>query len=373
MWGLPPSFCPRRDTQLLTSGLFEELENAIGKLSSRNLSSYHRILATRPELPIVISPLPFIAIEQVLFMSSVYSYDEMFVTSAHRCAACQSSAQPCRSPPCSVFFMPKFKQLLQCVSEKYGDYACDFIHVAGQVLSKIVVGCSSLVAVYCGRTLGDGTNTKKMMRRMKLQNIPTFLVQQWGERLDYRQTRIFEWRPVPGSLAAPCYPTHEKGGGVPPPELHHNHLMIPTPCLYVVAKGKPSEVIRTNDFCMDILTRFIDSRIPAPLLVRAYFAYGPVGSHPMEYITIRIRQRAFPIGTPDSHMNYDLILIKGQPFTNLDIDAIMTTAAPDAADDDPISPGRRPLFVKRVGKLGTAREGIRCLLPKHSVNRDDDE
>lgn len=336
-----PKFTPGPNTHYLISTLFDELERAMGKLTIRNLETFYQTLALRPELPIIITPLPFIAIEQVLFMSSVYTFEEMFVSVPRHSSAkvdhhSGTTADHCPDC-CSVFFMPQFRKLLLCVSTKYGDFASDFIHVAGQVLSKIVLGCTSLVAVYCGRTLGDGTNIRKLSKRMRVQNIPSFLVQQWGERLDFRQTRIFEWRN--------CW---ERRVQQPPPfETRSSPPIAQENVMHRICKGRASDLLTTNEFCMDILKTFLETRLLAPILVRVYFC-NP-SSCSLDYITIRIRTREF--AQPRMHYqqpissallaNYDLILIKGQPFTNLDIDEIMAAAA-DNKEPFP--------FVKRLGR-----------------------
>jgi hypothetical protein len=159
-----PTFLPQPAMFSSVRRVFADLEETLGPYTKASAKRFRRFIATRPEFPCVLSTLPFIAIEQVLFAATQYPWDELFTESWN------TGKIGVRSD--------RFIRVLERLSSKYGARAEDFFNVTEQVLARLAVQQTVFAAVYVGPTGEAGE-----LQRGPRDTVPEF-----------KQQRVFEYR-----------------------------------------------------------------------------------------------------------------------------------------------------------------------------------
>lgn len=158
-----PSFVPQAKIVCCVRRAFDDLEESLGRYSSRTGDRFLGFLQRRPEYPCVLSRLPFLAVEQLLFAVSHHRWADIFESTS-------GGAVRLRDGP--------FSLLLEHVAAKYRSRAPDFMQLAHHVLAKVAVQQTAFVAAYVGPEGRAGD-----MPCGPREPAPSF-----------RQQRIFEWR-----------------------------------------------------------------------------------------------------------------------------------------------------------------------------------
>lgn len=298
--GVAPEFRASPENELFMRNVFRDMELSIGKFASRS-DKFTRFVYQRPEYPVVLTPIPFTAVTQILFM--VTHSDNMFEPSRCRCAECWNKTM--RNHELSK----PFSRLLSAVASKYGRDKQGFLSVARQVISKIVAGQHTFLAVYIGNAIGP----------KRLRKLGVCLYPGWdGELISFRTTRAFEFNQVhalfPLNPFSKCifftFSERETVAGSGEGKVSAKQMLCPATTPGFTSSLPPSAL------CDKILERAHEylsttSSIPAPayVLERIYFMEESV------HVTVKVRR----VKTQAKTCHYEIFILKGEPYTNLDL------------------------------------------------------
>jgi hypothetical protein len=304
--GVAHDFRASPENEIVMRNVFRDMELSIGKFASRS-EKFTRFVYQRPEYPVVLTSVPFTAVTQILFM--VTHSDDMFEPSRCRCAECWNKTT--RNHELSG----AFSRLLSAVASKYGRDKQGFLSLARQVISKIVAGQRTFLAVYIGNAIGP----------KRLRKLGVCLYPGWdGELVSFRTTRAFEFNQAHAALFplnpfSKCifFTFSEREMAAAPGE----------------GKGKPSSLSAKQMLCPATAPGFTSSLPPSALcdkiLQRAheYFSATPSSPPPahvleriyfMEesvHVTVKVRR----VRTQAKTCHYEIFILKGEPYTNLDL------------------------------------------------------
>lgn len=237
-----PVFAPQIEAHYGVANAFADLEDLFGRYSAKRASRFKGLLLRRPEYPVILTRLPFSAVEQVLFAMSMCRFHELFVWAAElvdsrlgaeawRPPEDTFRQDPFRQDPAQAasvatgngqwrermmdqFALPaavtlasdvnphdrlgglrvrrgRFSELLDRLGSKYRSRREDFLELAYALLAKASKKQTAFVAVYvgpCGRAGESPCGTREAA--------PSF-----------RQQRVFEWRILGRLTPATCYQT----------------------------------------------------------------------------------------------------------------------------------------------------------------------
>jgi hypothetical protein len=237
-----PSFAPQFEAHCCVANAFADLEEVLGRYSSRRAGRFEAFLRRRPEFPVVLTRLPFVAVEQLLLAVSSCTFRELFVWFAEildprfRTAAWRPPRQTFRrggdtseaarrrfeaqapreapdellradqyAQPAAVTLSSevnlydwrgglrvrsgRFSALVERLAAKYGPRGEDLLDLAYQLLARAAKKQTAFVAVYVGPEGPSGACPCGFR-----DPAPAF-----------RAQRVFEWR-VLGRLTPPsCY------------------------------------------------------------------------------------------------------------------------------------------------------------------------
>lgn len=238
----PPSFAPQFEAHCCVANAFADLEEVLGRYSSRRAARFEGFLRRRPEFPVVLTRLPFVAVEQLLLAISSCTFRELFVWFAEvldpryratawrpprqtfrrggdtsEAARLRFEAQAPREAPDELLRVDQYAQpaavtlssevnlydwrgglrvrsgrfsaLLERLAAKYGPRGEDLLDLAYQLLARAAKKQTAFVAAYVGPE-GPAGECPCGTR----EPAPAF-----------RAQRVFEWR-VLGRLTPPsCY------------------------------------------------------------------------------------------------------------------------------------------------------------------------
>jgi len=364
--GCAPSFSPQFEAHLCVANAFADLEEVLGRYASRRASRFLAFLRRRPEFPVVLSRLPFVAVEQLLLAISCHSFHELFVwfaelidprytaSSAWRPplqtfrrgetgegARLRFEGQAPREAPDEILLTDQFTQpaavtlssevniydwrgglrvrsgrfsaLLERLAAKYGPRGEDLLDLAYQLLAKAAKKQTAFVAVYVGPA-GAAGETPCGTR----EPAPEF-----------RAQRVFEWR-VLGRLTPPsCYQlltvlplgeAGERSEAGPPRSSSTRELRL---------SARVSATVCSDAFRSEVIKRFVvatEDRIGGRV-VRIYL----LGETDIPFVSIFVRpQCAVPADTyqmpPELRgadpadlvmIQYELEPLRDAPWTNV--------------------------------------------------------
>lgn len=303
--GVGPDFHATAENEIAMCNAFRDMELSIGRFASRS-DKFTRFVHQRPEYPVVLTSLPFTAITQVLFM--VTHSGDMFEPSRCRCAECWNKTT--RNHELSR----SFSRLLSAVAGKYGRDKQGFLSVARQVISKIVAGQRTFLAVYIGNAIGP----------KRLRKLGVCLYPGWdGELISFRTTRAFEFDQTHATVF-PLNPfskcifftfsererSDASGDGKANPSLSAKQMLCPATTTPGFTSSLPPSAL-----CDKILQRAheyftaMPSPPPAFVLERIYFMDESV------HVTVKVRR----VKTQAKTCHYEIFILKGEPYTNLDL------------------------------------------------------
>lgn len=287
-------FAPSRDTESRLEGSISsplhDLEESLGRYSVRTARRFHNFISRQPEYPLVLTPLPFTAVEQILFMAT----SQVIPTNSCKCDRCKAHNS-------------QFGAVLECLADKYKSARGEFMFVAHQVLCKIACGQTMFTAVFTGETIG----TKRIRKYGSL------LFPGWDlEPIDHRQARNFEYRPF--VLHPDLAPKTTKARQ--PPLIYMTTSLIQSAETIMqhfecTVSKTPSGKLCPPKLCDKILTRahaFFSSVYARNLFVRIYF----LGVASNYYITVRVTRTT---RLPKSHPHYEIFILKGSMYTNIQL------------------------------------------------------
>jgi hypothetical protein len=336
-----PSYIARPMVVTCVARAFDDLEEAFGRYCKRSGPRFMGFLMRRPEYPCVVTTLPFIAIEQLLFAVTNHSWGEMFIQRPGHAMpkGCKLSqldmapiaGQSCPCPNCSQLYESTslvgvhagpFAKLIDLLASKYGARSKEFVLLAYQILGKVAADTNSFVAVYVGP---EGV----------LGCLPT------GPRdaaPRYRTQRVFEWRVsgVPGAPLADdvhiipsVIPLARKSKTRLPTSVDCDPFSKPWPTADKLSI-RVTNTVSHREFGTAVIARFVratNESIPYGI-VRAYL----VGEPAIPFVSMGVRAtpnvRPFPADMPRPHgvapdsklvlKEYDLDLLRGFPWTNVE-------------------------------------------------------
>jgi hypothetical protein len=92
-----PMFAPQIEAHYGVANAFTDLEDLFGRYTAKRASRFMGLLLRRPEYPVILTRLPFSAVEQVLFAISMCRFHELFVWAAELVGGGAPSTANCPS------------------------------------------------------------------------------------------------------------------------------------------------------------------------------------------------------------------------------------------------------------------------------------
>jgi hypothetical protein len=288
----PPEFKPSRETDTKLVSTLHDLEESLGRYSIRTAKRFHDFISMQPEYPLVLTSLPFTAVEQVLFMAT----SQVFPTSSCKCDRCKAHNS-------------RFVAVLECLAGKYKVHRGEFVSVAHQVLSKVACGQTMFMAVFTGESIG----TKRIRKH------GTMLFPGWDmQPVNHREVRNFEYRPFRHQVDSNKADLRNAYSLPLPPLIYMTTSLIQSPDALKQVFQHPPEFPKTSSpnpprLCDKILARahcYFSSVYARDVFIRIYFT-GSLGSY--YYITVRVTRKHVKF-----HPHYEIFIMKGSMYTNID-------------------------------------------------------
>jgi hypothetical protein len=304
LYALHPSYTAVPEVDACLRGCMEDLEKTFGRYCSRTAPAFRRFLQARADFPAVITTLPFLCAEQLLFMVSQTPRDEMFERVPRERAPPPAGCVLQLREGCPVDLW------IRKLQAKLGPRGDEFAELAYAILAKEATEMRAFVAVYVGPQ-----GPRSGLPRGPVTEVPA-----------YRSHRVFQWGPSP--FARPAAPD---GRPALRPMLHTT-LAAGTPssrpmCGRPLGSAAMGEVVgRVLDdpgFPSRCVRRALDcfGHRMHNVLVRVYLVTADPASVP--FVTLHITRNKAGEGlsvapTPLSILtHYDVLLAKKLPWTNI--------------------------------------------------------
>lgn len=331
----------------------EGLEATLGRYCSRSAPTFRKFLQANIDFPVVLTTLPFVSVEQLLFALTQTPRDEIYEESesAERGRGgnegSRSPAEPAKRGQCSgkrlaLIVGSAFDMWITKLEQKYGARRGDFADLAHAVIAKEAIGQRYFLAVYVGP---QGLPGK--LQRGPIVDVPA-----------YRAQRIFQWQgwkevgaplqrlqhlpPAPSAPAPelllcdfaarfecskPMLFVTEKLNPLPAP--HRRNKRQPKAATSTTLGKRVSLTIDNDEFAPRCVRRAIETfgyRLRS-VLVRCFL----IGENPAEvpFVTFFVERQTGNVDkikhkllrASDSsavfYDNYDVVLLRDMPWTNV--------------------------------------------------------
>jgi hypothetical protein len=313
-FALHPSYAAVAHVEAAVRGVMDDLEASLGRYCSRSAPAFRKFLAARVDFPVVLTTLPFVCIEQLLFAITQTPRRDIFAPVPQRGGSGGSGPAACQEPSgggcscCSLGLLvgSTFDSLMTKLEAKHGARSGEFAELAYAVISKEAVGQRHFLAVYVGP---QGSAAR--LQRGPVTEVPA-----------YRAQRIFQWRPQqasPGCSEGPAFPMLamtmrlvSRRGRKQKPQKRSAAIALGT---------RVSLTIDNEDFAPRCVRRAVESfghRL-REVKVRCFL----IGDDPavVPFVTLHIERRACSANPASSShalvSNYDVVLLKNHPWTNI--------------------------------------------------------
>jgi len=141
---------------------FDDLQSAAGRYSARTSSRFRKLVLGHPAYPLVLCETPFFVIEQLLFLCSQYTHNDL----KHRLI----------TPKDSVIRLIDYMAAKFASRDVHPDAAKRFMSTANQVITKVMIGQTSFLAVYVGPSYSSKA-----------------VAASGGITLQHKDQRVFSW------------------------------------------------------------------------------------------------------------------------------------------------------------------------------------
>ena len=273
---------------------FEDVESVLGRYSNRSSRNFRHVIISHPAYPLVLCEAPFVVVEQILFLTTQYTHLDL----KRRLA----------SPEDTVIKVVDRLAIKFAERDVHPDGVRRYMVTANQVLSKVMLGQTSFLAVYLGPSY---TYPRKGKHTIKRQNR--------GEELpplQHKDTRVFRWRSSVESMSK--FPSLLQGVLIPYP-MALGKFVPPDELGKVIA-----ETVKTAEFGESVVRFFSTFRqnmiggeaMPETSegLVRVFF----MDNLPMMFVTLhvvptKVQVRKKGNGKHTSMVHYEIRIRKDNP------------------------------------------------------------